>query len=164
MSLRSEAVKRWRKKCKERIILAMGGACCICGYNKCTSALVLHHLDPAKKEFSLGAIRANPKNWDLIVKELKKCILLCHNCHSEIHEKLISIPINIASFNDLYLNFKKDSDKCSKKSTTKSPVKINWDSVDLKQEIKTKSIVKIAEELGCSDAAVHKRLRKLGLK
>jgi len=34
----------------------------------------------------------------------------------------------------------------------------------LNEELKTKSIVKLAEELGCSDGAIHKRLKKIGLK
>ena len=38
-----------------------------------------------QKDFSLSSTRANPKNWDSIVKELKKCILLCSNCHKEHH-------------------------------------------------------------------------------
>jgi len=32
------------------------------------------------------------------------------------------------------------------------------------KELKTKSVVQLSEELGCSDAAIHKRLKKLGLK
>lgn len=28
------------------------------------------------------------KSWDFIIKELNKCILVCSNCHTEIHEKL----------------------------------------------------------------------------
>jgi len=33
MSKKSEHVKNWRKNCKERIIQAMGGKCCVCGYD-----------------------------------------------------------------------------------------------------------------------------------
>lgn len=49
MSIKSEYVKKWRKTAKLRIIEAMGGECCICGYKKCPEALALHHLDPSKK-------------------------------------------------------------------------------------------------------------------
>jgi len=85
MSSRSEAVKKWRRNTKERIITAMGGKCACCGYNKCHDAMDLHHLNPNEKEFSFAAIRANPKNWDSIVQELRKCVLLCNRCHREIH-------------------------------------------------------------------------------
>ena len=41
---------------------------------------------------------------------------------------------------------------------------VDWDNIDLKKELESKSIVKLSEELGCSDGAIHKRLKKLGLK
>lgn len=106
MSKQSERVKAWRRNCKRRIVEAMGGACCICNYKKCDSALALHHLDPSKKDIGLGAIRANPKNWLSIVEELRKCVLVCHNCHSEIHAGLIQVPNNAPKFNEIYTNYK----------------------------------------------------------
>jgi len=50
------------------------------------AALTFHHRNPDEKEFTLGQIKDN--NWDKIIKELKKCDLVCFNCHMEIHEKL----------------------------------------------------------------------------
>jgi hypothetical protein len=85
MSKNSEAVKKWRHKCKLRIVESMGGKCQCCGYDKCTQALDLHHLDPTEKEMGLGGIRANPKSWESIVQELRKCVLLCNRCHQEVH-------------------------------------------------------------------------------
>lgn len=105
MSKQSEKVKRWRKRCKERIIEAMGGSCCCCGYNKCMWALALHHLNPDEKEMTLSSIRANPKNWNIIVKELRKCILVCHNCHSEIHAGERLIPDNVYKFNESFIEY-----------------------------------------------------------
>ena len=81
----SEKVKKWRHETKKRIIESMGGKCQICGYNKCDSALDLHHINPEEKEISLASIRANPKSWSLIVAELRKCVLICANCHREEH-------------------------------------------------------------------------------
>lgn len=56
--------------------------CAICEYNKCNRALHFHHVNPKDKKFNIcrGAI---PKK-DLI-DEVNKCILLCSNCHNEIH-------------------------------------------------------------------------------
>jgi len=105
MSKNSEKVKRWRRRTKSRIIESMGGQCCLCGYNKCQSALALHHLDPSQKEIGLGAIRANPKNWSKIVDELRKCILVCHVCHCEIHEGLVKVPGDVARFNEVFSNY-----------------------------------------------------------
>lgn len=89
MSVSSERVKAWRKRTKAKIVEEMGGKCCICGYKRCQSALALHHLDPTTKEFGFGALRASPKSWSKIQEEMKKCILVCNNCHAEIHEGVI---------------------------------------------------------------------------
>lgn len=81
-------VKDSRRRLKERLLYVMGSKCCICGYDKCNSALEFHHLDPNEKDFTLGAntnisfARAN--------EEIKKCILVCANCHREIHEGLVN--------------------------------------------------------------------------
>jgi hypothetical protein len=63
-----------------------GGKCSVCGYNKCFDALQFHHVDPSKKEFALGEKRG--LSIDKLREELSKCILVCSNCHIEIHSKL----------------------------------------------------------------------------
>jgi hypothetical protein len=44
--------------------------------------LEFHHLDPNEKDFSIGG-----KSWSLerLKKEVDKCILICANCHRELH-------------------------------------------------------------------------------
>lgn len=172
----------------------MGGACCCCcGYNRCQSALALHHLDPSQKDIGLGAIRANPKNWNTIVEELRKCVLVCHVCHSEIHEGIREVPKDAPKFNEEFASYKKIEEKitysalekqiailtpcpvckklkpehlinCSLECAAKARYRVDWDQIDLQKELETKSVVMLAEQLGCSDAAIHKRLKKLGLK
>lgn len=185
MSKQSEKVKKWRKATKARIVEAMGGKCVICGYVKCNDALSLHHLDPSKKDFGFGGIRANPKKWDDLVNELRKCILVCANCHFEIHAGVLEIPDDVSSFNEDFSSYrmvKSSFEKllsscpicnnlkpeylkyCSRKCSSESKFKVDWNNIDLFEELKTKSIVKLAEELGCSDGAIHKRMKKIGLK
>lgn len=106
MSKGSERVKRYRVNSKARIIKSMGGKCTSCGYNKCPAALELHHLDPDGKDFALGAIRANIKSWAKIVPELKKCILLCANCHREIHDGCRELPLNPTRFDERYTDYR----------------------------------------------------------
>jgi len=60
-----------------------GGKCSVCGYNRCLDALEFHHLDPSVKEFHLGEKRG--LSIDRLRTELDKCILVCRNCHTEIH-------------------------------------------------------------------------------
>lgn len=62
-----------------------GGKCAICGYNRCLLALEFHHLDPLEKDFSISS---RMTSWKAIVKELDKCVLLCANCHREVHDGL----------------------------------------------------------------------------
>lgn len=109
MSKQSEKVKLWRQRSKERIVAAMGGKCSLCGYCKCLSALALHHLDPSQKEISFGKIRANPRNWEKVVQELRKCVLLCHNCHSEVHANIIIVPSTCPKFDESFLDYKSKS-------------------------------------------------------
>lgn len=62
-----------------------GGKCSVCGYDKCSDALQFHHIDPSEKEFALSSRRQS--NLDVLRKEMEKCILVCANCHAEIHSK-----------------------------------------------------------------------------
>lgn len=82
-------VKNWRKEKKKKAIEYKGGKCIICSYSRCDSALEFHHLDPKQKDFSIST----NINWsfDKIKTELDKCVLVCSNCHREIHEGLIEI-------------------------------------------------------------------------
>ncbi len=75
-----------RRNMKLQAIKMLGGKCSICGYNKCVDALEFHHKNPKEKEFKLGS--SNTMSWEEYKNELKKCILVCSNCHKEIHSKI----------------------------------------------------------------------------
>ena len=57
--------------------------CEICGYNKCKAAIEFHHRDKSKKDFEIGQKR-NCSEARLFA-ELEKCMIVCANCHREIH-------------------------------------------------------------------------------
>lgn len=101
----NEKVKEWRKRTKDRIIEAMGGECICCGYNKCSASLTLHHINPSDKEFGFGAIRGNPKSWFRIVNELRKCVLVCANCHGEIEHNDKKLPKKYKVFDESYSTY-----------------------------------------------------------
>ena len=61
-----------------------GGKCQSCGYNKCLEALEFHHIDPKQKDFSISQY-GHSRSWERVRKELDKCVILCANCHREIH-------------------------------------------------------------------------------
>lgn len=69
---------------KTKVIEMKGGKCERCGYDTCTDALELHHIDPSTKDFKLSNSGALP-SFDKYLKEAEKCILLCANCHREEH-------------------------------------------------------------------------------
>lgn len=85
-----EVLKNRRIRIKEEFINYKGGKCSICGYSKCYSALEFHHLNPSEKDFTI-AQNSSYKNMKILKKELDKCILVCANCHREIHAGLIKI-------------------------------------------------------------------------
>ncbi len=180
MTKRSDAVKRWRQKTKQKMVDAFGGKCGICGYNKCLKSLDFHHLNPQEKEFSLSFLLRNPLAWTKIVHELKKCICVCSNCHGEIHEKLITIPDDISRYNETLIeNYNKLDGfnncpicgkykpsyytTCSKKCSASLSRSVDWEQIDLKTLIQIKTLSEIAEKLNISDGAVSKRMKKLNL-
>lgn len=62
-------------------VTLLGGKCKKCG---CDDIVVLefhHHGDD--KEFNINELRE--RRWSIIKREVEKCILVCRNCHSEIH-------------------------------------------------------------------------------
>ena len=82
------AVAKRRRKIRLMAIEYGGGQCQICGYKKCNRALSFHHKDPSKKDFGLSTAGLT-RSWEKTKVELDKCILVCANCHMEIHEKFL---------------------------------------------------------------------------
>lgn len=66
-----------------------GGKCAECGYNKNISALVFHHLD--EKTMALNSNNLAAASAQQVKEEINKCILLCHNCHNELHNPELSM-------------------------------------------------------------------------
>jgi 5-methylcytosine-specific restriction endonuclease McrA len=89
-----KAVADRRRKIREMALEYGGGKCIICGYNRCRRAMVFHHLDPTKKDFGLSA-EGLTRSWEKTRAELDKCVLLCANCHSEVHDGITQLPEGI---------------------------------------------------------------------
>lgn len=49
------------------------------------AALTWHHLDPADKRFNLDVRALSNRSQSEIDAEVQKCVLLCANCHAEVH-------------------------------------------------------------------------------
>lgn len=106
---KKKSVKYTAKKMEKAKLIAFnykGEKCQICGYNKCKRALDFHHVNPSEKSFNISS-EGYSKSFELLKTELDKCILVCSNCHREIHDGLIDIssisldPINKNAFDEV---------------------------------------------------------------
>ncbi len=87
---RSESVVRRRRKVKEALVKGAGGRCQICGYDRCQAALEFHHVDPQTKQFGLA--RCGAHSFEKLRLEVRKCVLLCSNCHAEVEAGVTALP------------------------------------------------------------------------
>lgn len=76
-----------RRAIKKELVAYKGGKCEICGYNKCFAALQFHHTDIVDKDFEISAHYNEGRSLEDMKQEVNKCILVCANCHAELHFK-----------------------------------------------------------------------------
>ena len=87
----NQKIRGLKRKCE--YILAHGGKCAICGYNKNIAAIEFHHLNPQEKEFQIDARKFANCELSKLEKELDKCIIVCSNCHRELHNKDLDLKL-----------------------------------------------------------------------
>lgn len=80
---RSCSTKVRRYLAKQAAVKYLGGKCQRCGWSGSLPAYEFHHIEPSLKEFAIGNV--SHRKWELIIKELDKCELLCANCHRIEH-------------------------------------------------------------------------------
>lgn len=172
----TEYIKTWVKTCKSKIIEGFGGKCAICGYNKCQTAFDLHHINPLEKDFTISGFKI--KNWSKIVNEVKKCVLLCSNCHRELHAGTTKLPLVVPQFDESLITKKEVSkDKtcqtCGKiifhnKNRCRECYKKQTQKVYIERElleslVKTHNMVQIGKMFGLSDNAIRKKCKKYNI-
>lgn len=74
---------------KYYLVEKFGGKCKHCGYATNLAGLAFHHL--GGKEFQLDARSLSNRKIGPILKEVAKCILLCNNCHAELHNPSLDL-------------------------------------------------------------------------
>src|SRR5579871_396728 len=72
-----------QKRIKRQCVAYKGGCCSRCGYNRCLQALEFHHQESETKEREISGMKS--RSFERLKPELDKCILVCSNCHREIH-------------------------------------------------------------------------------
>ena len=77
------AVVKFRRGQKERAVREMGSMCDVCGRGGPAAVFEFHHVDASSKKF--GISDGTPRSWPRVLAELAKCVMLCANCHREVH-------------------------------------------------------------------------------
>lgn len=88
----SDRVKSSRQKKKSKLVKAFGGKCQCCGYCANDSSLEIHHLDRKDKSVQFKNFIQKNIKISALKEELEKCILLCCNCHREVHAGVRDLP------------------------------------------------------------------------
>ncbi|MDQ2950788.1 MAG: hypothetical protein M3R54_00835 [Chloroflexota bacterium] len=74
----------FRRRTKLRAVRLHGATCYACDGGFPPPVFEFHHWDGKTKEFGVAA-RGVTRPWDDVVSELAKCVMLCANCHREVH-------------------------------------------------------------------------------
>lgn len=97
-----------RRRVKQRAVVLLGGRCAGCAGEFAARAFEFHHLDASTKDFSIsadGIVRC----WDKIEAELAKCVLVCANCHREVHAGLRSFDTGTRSLSEEPSEYRRDA-------------------------------------------------------
>ncbi len=86
-----EAQQRRGLERKRRLVEEFGGCCSICGYHKNLAALVFHHTDADQKDFKTDMRSLSNRRFEAVRDEIDKCILVCANCHAELHNPHLKV-------------------------------------------------------------------------
>ena len=169
----------------------LGGVCRHCGQTFADCCYDFHHLNPEEKDFNISNPQTNgAKSWFKVRDELKKCVLLCANCHRLVHAGLIETELELY-FNDEYYEWDLTSYKLIDRSTGvpkdanftcptcggyKSPnanqclecmqkeqTRFEVSREELKELIYSETFTDIGKKFGVSDNSIRARCKKFGL-
>lgn len=88
-----ETQKRRGLARKLALVKSKGGCCSVCGYHRNLAALVFHHRDSAEKDFKLDVRSLSNRKLEPVLGELDKVILVCANCHAELHNPHLELGL-----------------------------------------------------------------------
>ena len=93
-----------RRRIKRKAINYSGGKCLKCGYDRFDGALDFHHINPDEKDITISS--GCTRSWELIKKEVDKCIIVCSRCHIEIHGKIMNVTMeDVQTQNTIRANY-----------------------------------------------------------
>lgn len=83
MSCETDSTLTNEHKLKDTAIAYLGGKCEVCDVIGDRRIYDFHHTRPEHKDFNISS--AKSLTFNKIINELDKCVLVCANCHQEIH-------------------------------------------------------------------------------
>ena len=174
----SQQVMECRKRKRIKLVQLFGDKCSLCGYNRCSAALEFHHINPEEKDFELSM--SNSKSLEKNIEEAKKCILICANCHREIHNGLYE-GVDLFQYqhisSDLLIELEKEKEElvckncgapitiysksglcvsCAQSSKYRTRIDNKPTREQLKALIRNKSFLEIGRMYEVSDNAIRK--------
>lgn len=180
MSSSYKSTQRWRFKARAWITEYAGNKCQSCGYNTYIGNLTFHHLDRTTKDDTISRMVNATAAMSKIIAEADKCVLVCHNCHGEIHAGIRECPaIDTAErrrtmkaivnrqpvpkskqFHNCRCGKRIDRTKmyCSHRCAQGGRETITWPD-NLPELVAQSSLRNVGLSLGVSDKAVSKRLK-----
>jgi len=76
-----------RHDLRQRLVEMRGSRCAVCNQKFETHQFDFHHVMPETKSFPLTKTMMTSRSWQSVLEEANKCIMVCANCHRDIHEK-----------------------------------------------------------------------------
>jgi len=80
-----KAAKERRIRIKKELVKQLGGICFICGKEYPICCFDFHHKGGTLKKTEISKLIALQSKEKQLYEEIKKCMLVCSNCHRIIH-------------------------------------------------------------------------------
>ena len=75
-----------RRKAKQDFVNSLKTSCHVCGESD-PACLDFHHIDPETKIETVASLVYGQCSQESILEEIRKCVVLCSNCHRKLHSK-----------------------------------------------------------------------------
>lgn len=90
--------KLWSNNEIRSLLMGPDARCCICGFHRFMVSLEFHHVNRNLKDSSISRLvgvfsySGRPETWSALVAEVRKCVILCANCHRALHVGEVDLP------------------------------------------------------------------------
>ena len=153
---KSKHVTNCRKRRKIALVDACGDKCQICGLTFPPSVYDFHHINPKEKE--IGISNSENASLENIITEVKKCILVCRNCHALIEGGYITeLPVSNFDEGAFFESMKKQKGIVDKPIKNKKNIRDILTKDILENAMKVDSLYMITIKFNTS----YKTLKKL---